>query len=285
MNLLLASICMFHYVTAPVATMRESPSETSEIVSQSYYSEPIGVIEEKDDWTKIETLVDQYQGWINSNQLCHRNVQFPSSDSAQIAKVNRCMAHLYHVQDTIYGPIATVPYESTLEVLEEIDGSNGRWIKVLLVDGREVFVQRGDVVINPKLTDLSQMPLLAFKFLNLPYTWGGRSSLGFDCSGYVQMLYRQAGVNIPRDSRSQAEWAGFKEITIEEIKPGDLVFFGLDENRIRHVGMLVRKNLFIHATIAENAPYIHISNLTHADWNGTGKWPYRTARTLKNRDL
>lgn len=280
----LASISLFHFVMAPVVNMREFPSESAEIVSQAYFSEEVNVIEENSSWIKIETAVDHYQGWVKAGEICDRKEKYPASSSRKVAKVNRCMAHLYHVPDTIYGPILTLPFESLLEVMDQDDDIQGRWIKVTLVDQREGFIQRGDVTLNISYISRDQLPSFSLRFQGLPYTWGGRSSFGYDCSGFVQMLYRQMGVYLPRDSKDQAKWEGFKAISIEDLSPGDLIFFGLDEGKIRHVGMYLGADQFIHATVAENAPYIHISCLSSPDWNGSGKWSYRTARTLKETE-
>ncbi|MCH9717001.1 MAG: C40 family peptidase, partial [Gammaproteobacteria bacterium] len=57
-----------------------------------------------------------------------------------------------------------------------------------------------------------EMIFLSQKFLGCPYTWGGRSSFGFDCSGFVQMLYKEMGICLPRDSGPQAEDARLCEI-------------------------------------------------------------------------
>lgn len=275
-SMFLSSTLMFHYVNVPVANMRETPSDKAEIVSQGYFSEQVNVIEENSDWTKIETTVDHYAGWVKSDQLCHKQNDF--YENSIVARVNRCMAHLYHVADTVYGPIFTLPFDSVLKV---VDSNNDRWIKVLNLDGNEVYIQRGDISLNQQTLTHDQMVSFSQRFLGLPYTWGGRSSIGYDCSGFVQMLYRQMSIYLPRDTKDQVKWEGFAPIEINAMQPGDLIYFGLAEDKIRHVGMYIGSGQFIHATVAENAPYIHISNLSDPDWNGSGKWVYRQARTLK----
>jgi gamma-D-glutamyl-L-lysine dipeptidyl-peptidase len=274
----LASMSLLHFVVSPVATMREFPAESAEIVSQAYFSEEVNIIEELQDWIRIETVRDHYQGWIKAGEICHRTDQYPSL-SSKVARVNRCRVHLYHLPDTIYGPLLTLPFESLLEVKED-DGAS-RWIHVLLPDQREGYIQRGDVTFNLDCIPHDQLPSVSLLFEGLPYTWGGRSSFGYDCSGFVQMLYRQMGVSLPRDSKDQVKWGGFTNISIEDLSQGDLIFFGSDEIHIRHVGMYLGSDRFIHATVAENAPYIHTSRLSDPEWSGGSKWTYRTARSLK----
>lgn len=271
----------FYYINVPNVELREIPTSDSEIVSQVFFSENIKPLEESGEWIKIESVLDKYKGWVKKGCFCSRESPFLGESSKTIAKVNRCAAHLYHVQDTIYGPIMTLPYESKLEVLEPIEPSVSRWIKVALPDDRVAFIQRGDVTINPTIIDRNAMCALSLQFIGLPYTWGGRCSFGYDCSGFVQMLYRQMGIYIPRDTKNQIKWDGFKAITFEELQPGDLIFFGLAEDKIRHVVMYLGNDHIIQATIAENAPYIHISKLSDPDWNGSGRFSFRAARSFK----
>lgn len=280
-NVFLAfAIQLYNIVNVPVCDMREAPRQDSEIASQAYFSEPVLKIEEKDDWVRIETMVDSYQGWVKKFAI----VQKPQSANDVVVTVNRNKAHLYHVEDTVYGPIMSIPFESKLTVLEPKADSDSRWLKVSLPDGQEAYIQRGDVTSQLPLLSRNEISAFSLRFLDLPYTWGGRSSFGYDCSGYVQMLYRQMGIYLPRDAKDQVKWKGFVEVSFDNLTTGDLVFFGPSEDKIRHVGLYLGDNQFIHATVAENMPYIRISKLTDPNWSGseTGRWPYRTARTLKS---
>ncbi len=280
--LLLAAL--LNYVSAPVATMREGPSEDTKIASQVFNSEQVAILEKQGDWVKIATVDDfPYQGWTKMSALCQREHPFLDKQGTIIARVNRLAAHLYHVKDTEYGPIKTLPFESRLEVMDQFGDLNGRWLYVQLVDGSYGYIQRGDVFLNPATINAEKMVELSKTFLGLPYTWGGRSSFGYDCSGFVQMLYRQMGVSIPRDSKQQVVWEGFREVAIENMQPGDLIFFGREANKVTHVGMYLGNDQFIQAVgAAENKPYLRISGIHDPHWSGVGSLPYRVARTLKN---
>jgi cell wall-associated NlpC family hydrolase len=85
------------------------------------------------------------------------------------------------------------------------------------------------------------------KFINSPYIWGGRIPSGIDCSGFVQLVYKIQGKNIPRDSWQQAE-AGESISFIEETVPGDIVLFDDERGKITHVGMILSQGLVIHAS-------------------------------------
>lgn len=266
------------FANAPVTDMREKPSHDSKMASQAYYTECIRVVEEKDDWVKIETCIDRYQGWVEKKTLVEG---YGTKPKTVVAKVERLAAHIYDRENTMYGPLLTVPFETRLEVIEQIEGPRGRWIKITLPDGRSAFIQRGDVSLETKLLTLEEMCDFSHAFLGLPYTYGGRSSFGYDCSGFVQMLYRQMGVMLPRDSKDQINWEGFQEIPLDKAKKGDLVFFGLAADSIQHVGLCLGEGRFIHSSPSDNTPYITINKLSEPSWNSSGRYVYRAARTLR----
>jgi len=278
---LLSSILLFFYIASPVADMREHPRKESEVVSQGYYSEEVNLLAEESDWLHIETKADNYKGWVPKGAIIERETGFLADPSAISVKVKNRMAHIYHVQDTIYGPILTLPFDSRLQAVEPLEESNSRWIKVALVDGQEAFIQRGDVSFEHTLLNKEQLLAFSRLFLGLPYTWGGRSSFGYDCSGYVQMLLRQMGIALPRDTKDQIKWEGFAEVSIDDLVPGDFIYFGLAQDKIRHVGLYLGQDNFIHAGVAENTPYIRVAQLTSPDWNGSGRFVYRSGRRLK----
>jgi cell wall-associated NlpC family hydrolase len=94
------------------------------------------------------------------------------------------------------------------------------------------------------------------------YVWGGTTPKGFDCSGYVQYLYKKHGINIPRTALAQSKVG--KDVSIDELKKGDLLFFLTDKKRgipITHVGVYLGNGEFIHA--ASKKKGIIISPITH----------------------
>jgi gamma-D-glutamyl-L-lysine dipeptidyl-peptidase len=277
---ILASILLFNYINIPVSDMREKPSQDAEIVSQALFAESVSILNEYENWVKIETSRDKYQGWVNKSALCQTQDEYLSISNTKIAKVNQLAAHLYHVEDTVYGPILTLPYGTFLEVVDLPENPQSRWIQVILPDGRLAYIQRGHVMLNPPgAISREEMCRLSQRFLGLPYTWGGRSSFGFDCSGFIQMLYREMGINLPRDSKDQFKWEGITKISEEALAPGDLIYWGYTVDKIRHVGLYLGEGNFIHATAQQNMPYLRISNLKEPFWSGFGLYPYREYRT------
>ncbi|MCU5280742.1 NlpC/P60 family protein [Bacillus cereus] len=96
----------------------------------------------------------------------------------------------------------------------------------------------------PVSTDKAQNVIAeAKKFLGLPYVWGGTTPSGFDCSGYMQYIFKNvAGVKLPRVAREQQN-AGV-QIPVSEVQPGDLIFWGKPAH---HVAMYIGNGQYIHA--------------------------------------
>ena len=91
-----------------------------------------------------------------------------------------------------------------------------------------------------------ELIMQSMDLVGTPYRWGGASDAGFDCSGMIQYLYKNAlGVNLPRTSRDMA--AASKKISQSSLKAGDLVFFNTSGSGISHVGLYIGNNEFIHA--------------------------------------
>ncbi len=273
---------MFRYIIKPAVSMRREPSVFSEVVSEALFSEEIAVLDSIDGWLKIATSVDHYEGWIADGSVCERSTPF-LSDGKEIV-VDRCAAHLYREPDTIYGPILTLPFESRLQLCRELD--DGRWIEVAFPNGLRGFIQRGDVAFDWRPIDLQSLIILSHKFLGLPYTWGGRSSFGYDCSGYVQMLFRRMGIYLPRDAEDQYVWEGLSGLVpLNQLEPGDLLFFGFSEDKIKHVGFHLKEGSFIHtAASTENAPYVRVSHVRDKAWSGAGFYPYVSAKRVNDLD-
>ena len=87
----------------------------------------------------------------------------------------------------------------------------------------------------------------ARQFIGLKYIWGGTSSYGFDCSGFMFRLYQSQGIYIPRNSTSQSQEG--LAIGKQNLLPGDLLFFSTENGKgyIHHVGMYIGNGIMIHA--------------------------------------
>lgn len=86
---------------------------------------------------------------------------------------------------------------------------------------------------------------IAAALVGRPYQFGGADTLGFDCSGLALYVHERVGLRIPRTARQQRLAA--RPVPLDEIRPGDLVFFSIHAHRIDHVGIYAGGGRFIHA--------------------------------------
>ncbi len=276
--MMMLTMAAFFYINQPVVQMREYPTNSATIVSQTIFAEEIDVEKEQNGWVYI-TTPDGYNGWVESSSLIETETSYDAA-----ATVSRLAAHIYAVKDTEYGPTKTLPYGSKVHI---VNSSDARWAKVSLPDGSEGYIQNGDIALEPPLQDKAKLIAFSQRFIGLPYTWGGRSSFGYDCSGFVQMLYSQIGIDLQRDSKQQILDERFRTVDLSNLEPGDLIFFGKADKQIGHVGMYIGDSKFIHTSARECRPWLRISNLSDSEWAGNSGayYPHRIGRQLKKSGI
>ncbi len=248
-------------VLRPVVNMYSKPSEDADVVSQAIYGSNAAVMERREGWARIRTA-DEYSGWT---LLAALKIGPPYAATGQTAMVSSLFAHIYREPDvTAHAPLLTVPFETKLEIS---GGEHGRWHQARLPDGRAGWVQAGDLTFNAAPLSTAEMLALSRRFLGLPYTWGGTSSFGYDCSGLVQMLERRHGVMLPRDAQPQADWSGLEPVSNRvDLAPGDLLYFGASPQHITHTGMYLGGGQFISATTYQT-PMVRIDRLDDPHWS------------------
>jgi len=257
---LLAAALPNAVVLRPVVNMYSKPSEAADVVSQAIYGSNVALLEQRAGWARIRTA-DEYTGWT---PLAALKIGPPYPAARQRAMVSSLFAHIYREPDvTAHAPLLTVPFETRLEIL---DGEQGRWHQARLADGRAGWVQAGDLTFSDAPLSTADMLALSRRFLGLPYTWGGTSSFGYDCSGFMQMLERRHGVMLPRDAQPQADSSVLKPVSRAELEPGDLLYFGASPQHITHTGMYLGDGQFISATTYQ-MPMVHIDRLDDLHWS------------------
>ena len=248
-------------VQQPVANMYSKPSEDADVVSQAIFGANVAVMEQKDGWAHIRTA-DEYLGWTPLKSL----VVGPAyASQGKVAEVRSLFAHIYREASvTKHAPVITVPFESKLEVIGDAM-DDARWVQVRLPDDRSGWIQAGDVSLASKKMSIAETLEFSKRFLGLPYTWGGTSSYGYDCSGFSQMLGRQRGISMPRDAQPQADWSGVIAVDRKDLKPGDLLYFGSSDKKINHTGIYLGDGKFINATTWQT-PMVRIDDLNDPHW-------------------
>ncbi len=218
-------------VAFPAAVVRRKPAHSSEMVNQLLFGEMVKVLKEKKSlWVKIRSLHDNYEGWVTNTLLSELD------ETAACTATVFTTAHLFNTI-TINGASMHIPVGSSLPFFDGKEGKLGQSVYRLeggFVDAREQKPS-GELVKQ-----------LSHAWLNAPYMWGGRTPLGVDCSGLVQVVYKLMGINLPRDAWQQAQ-AGEAVKKFSEIKPGDLAFFDNKED-IVHTGILLGDGQIIHSS-------------------------------------
>ncbi len=118
-----------------------------------------------------------------------------------------------------------------------------------------------DTSIAPGLPKVTQY---ALSLEGAPYRWGKSSPKeGFDCSGFVQHVYEQHGVYLPRTVREMAN--ALAPVPENTLHSGDLLFFNTNGKPYSHVGLYVNQDKFIHAP-SHHSGKVHISSLKQPYW-------------------
>jgi len=217
----------FVAVIVPAAPMRSESSHRSEMVSQLLFGEKAVVMDKKGDFTRVKSLADNYEGWIQTTQLTAVSKHFILKKEVGYVERNGAMAFLN--ETPMYLSVGTPIYK-----MRNIGQYKVRYKRARkLGNDYETFNQQA-------------IESIAMQYLNVGYLWGGRSTFGVDCSGFVQNVLKFFGKKIPRDASQQA-----KEGTLVEFLPmvqcGDLAFFDNEEGNITHVGILLDPNTIIHS--------------------------------------
>lgn len=220
-----------------IVPMRSEQSERSEMVSQILFGELFEILEMEEKWVYVRLIHDGYEGWID------RKMYLPVSDgyAADYRKASPVLAtEVFNIV------LKEGDYGNKLVVSGSVfPFFNARTGKMRIGEDTYTLVSRMKEGRGGSLRDL--IVGYALMYYNTPYLWGGRSPYGIDCSGLSQMVYRNAGMDLPRDAALQVQM-GQNYSFLEEALPGDLAFFGEDTGAITHVGIIWEQNRIIHAS-------------------------------------
>ena len=216
-----------------VVPVRVKPLESSEMVTQLLFGDHYSVFEESNrgKWVRIKVYFDGYEGWIDKKQ--HYEISEEYFEQINSADYKVCLDR----SSTVLFKKKTLPI---------LIGSVLPIASVELFKLEEQFAFNGEAKNLGEVWRFDRMKQVAFKYLNAPYLWGGKTPFGTDCSGFSQMVYKICGYRLERDSAMQAR-QGRKVDSLAKSEPGDLCFFGT-KTKINHVGILLENNRIIHAS-------------------------------------
>jgi cell wall-associated NlpC family hydrolase len=213
-----------------VVPMLAAPDTAARRVSEIRYGEFLDVIEERPDgFAWVQNRNDRYVGYIQSAHVLSEAI-------AALSNRIKALHTFVYAEPDVKAPILDrLTLGSYVSVEEEAGGFVG------LASGGYVFAKH---VAPTKETLVPDYVFTAGQMLGTPYLWGGRTPLGIDCSGFVQLALEMAGIDAPRDSDQQCEAFGQPlEKSWRDVawRRGDIVFFA------NHVGVVTSHDHIIHA--------------------------------------
>ncbi len=195
-------------VIEPIADMRRAPSPDAALDTQALYGARVTIDETTEEgwaWGQLET--DGYVGWLPANALTE-------SGPVPTHKVIAPRTLAFPAPDIKRPPLAALPMNSRLAVVRQ----DGKF--VVTINGWHLPASH----MAPLARAQPDFVSVAEMFLGTPYLWGGKSVLGIDCSGLVQVSLQAAGIACPRDSDMQEAALG-RAVGWHELTRGDLLFW------------------------------------------------------------
>ncbi len=208
----------------PAAAVRKSPEPGAEQLDQIVFGEAFDALDRKDGWLWGRARRDGHVGWVGASGLAQPVL-------APTHRVSAIRTYAYREPDIRSGVLALL----TLNALVTVEASAGRFNKI----ARSGWIVERHIAA---LDDFERDPVaVAERYLGAPYQWGGRESLGLDCSGLVQQALYACGRACPRDADMQAKAAGEAIDRAQGLRRGDLVFWD------GHVAVMIDEARVIHA--------------------------------------
>jgi cell wall-associated NlpC family hydrolase len=218
-------------VIVPAAPVRKKARHQSEMTSQLLFGETVKVIKTKGSlWVKVSSVHDGYEGWVANTLLLETNEQAAK-------QLSECVTSELFTTIQMGAVSLHLPFASSLPAFKEGQGMINE--RSYQFNGK--YSNRSEQQPGPWL-----VKQLTSQWLNAPYMWGGRTIFGVDCSGFVQVIFKSMGIDLPRDAWQQAQ----EGQTVKKLKDavcGDLAFFD-DREEIVHVGILLNNEQIIHAS-------------------------------------
>jgi cell wall-associated NlpC family hydrolase len=214
-------------VNKPAVPLRRQPSAALGLETEALFGELVKVYDEAEGWAWVQLQKDRYVGYMPANALT-KDVQLPTH------RVKALGTFIYPAADIKTPPVMHLPLNAEVRVAE--------WTE------RFCRVERGGFVVTRHLIERERAERdfvdIAERLIGTPYLWGGRTRIGIDCSGLVQVALEAAGVSAPRDSDMQAAELG-EPIPIPDdldgLQRGDLIFWK------GHVGIMADGVMLVHA--------------------------------------
>jgi cell wall-associated NlpC family hydrolase len=219
-------------VIEPQAPLRREPRPDASLETEALKGERVTVYDINDEgWAWGQLAADHYVGWLPANALA-------APSAAPTHKVAALRTLVFP------GPSIKLPPTEALPL--------GASLAIARVEDRLAVTSTGGYVPAAHLTRVaeyeSDFVAVAERFVGTPYLWGGKTSLGIDCSGLVQIALTACGIACPRDSDMQEAALG-AAAEVSSLNRGDLVFWKGHVAIARGEASLLHANAF-HMAVA-----------------------------------
>ncbi|EPF00254.1 C40 family peptidase [Rhizobium grahamii] len=215
-------------VAVPVVGLRPAPDLAKGIDTELLFGEDVTVFDRADGWCWVKAASDGYVGYLPETALSDAR-----AEPTHIVTVQRTFLYLEAELRKPYKSILSMG--SRVRIVGETETRGNRY--AMLEDGTAIFAK----LVQPiGAGDGGDYVDVATRFLETPYLWGGRSGLGIDCSGLVQLSMLMTGRSAQRDTDMQSATLG-EPIDRSELRRGDFVFWK------GHVAVLEDPETIIHA--------------------------------------
>ncbi len=215
-------------IIEPQAPLRGEPSHEAPLLTEALKGERVTIYEKNDEgWAWGQLAADGYVGWLSANALAP-----PGAPPTH--KVAALRTLVFPGPSIKLAPLEALPL--------------GARVAVARREERMAVTQSGGYLPAVHLAPIdvyeADFVAVAERFLGVPYLWGGKTMLGLDCSGLVQIALAACGISCPRDSDMQEEALGSPIAAAtdrSDLKRGDLVFW------TGHVAIVRDRANFLHA--------------------------------------
>ena len=224
------AICMHS-----VIPMRSQANHSGEMISQILFGELMEIVDRKGkQWYKVRCETDNNFGWVAARQI-----QMITNEEFNVFKIDFSFAL------DLLNSVRAKKRHFPIPIGSRLPGFDGMRFRLY----GEEFHYSGQAVHSDALKKNPHrlLPKIAQKFLNAPEMKGGRSPLGIDSPGLVQMVFSFLNFQIPRYPDLQVE-TGETVDFVEQIQPGDIAFFENQKGRIHHCGIALPDQKIIHAS-------------------------------------